>query len=157
MYIKINVCKQQCDVNCFRLSSFINQTINEFVSGTSQNAEIQSHVLFLHSADWSTRKTLRRRLQLRFDSHSTATRPRYDHSTTYVTTGLLLHCSLNNNRSAQTIYKSQFIFFAWELWFWCKKSVFKRFWFLISSNNRKLETWYWRRASIQDGQASTSA
>ena len=28
-----------------------------------------------------------------FDSHSTAVRPRYDHSTTYVTTGLP-HCDL---------------------------------------------------------------
>jgi len=39
-------------------------------------------------------------MRLRLDSHSTATRPRYDHSTTYVTTvGLpvcgLLHSGLN--------------------------------------------------------------
>ena len=33
-------------------------------------------------------------VRLRFDSHSTAVRPRHDHSTTYVTIGLL-HCGLN--------------------------------------------------------------
>jgi len=35
-----------------------------------------------------------RRLQLRSDSDPTAFRPRYDRSTTYITTGLL-HCDLN--------------------------------------------------------------
>jgi len=34
------------------------------------------------------------KLQLRFDSYSTAIRPLYDHSTANVTIGLL-HCGLN--------------------------------------------------------------
>ena len=42
---------------------------------------------------------LRRCLQLRFDSDSTAIRPRYDHSTTYVTT--VISCKYENRQRLQ--------------------------------------------------------
>jgi len=38
--------------------------------------------------------TTRPTIRLRFDGHSTAIGPLYDHRTTYVTTGLM-HCDLN--------------------------------------------------------------
>ena len=44
---------------------------------------------------WTAKAVVTTVIRLRFDAHSTAVRPRYDNSTTYVTAGLL-HCGLSN-------------------------------------------------------------